>query len=76
MCTPGAPGSASRPSSSTGTKTMLPGMGKSCTGLSFITRPQKSIHRGRAARAPSSWGPSDLRLSSKPTHTPAASEGS
>src|SRR6185436_12523132 len=51
MWAPGVPGSAGRPSTSTGRNTMLPGMGKSWSGLSFMTRPQKSIHMGSRARA-------------------------
>ena len=71
-----APGAPGRPISSTGTKTTLPGMGYSSIGRSAVAAAQNSIQMGSAASAPVSPRPSDSLLSSKPTQTPAASDGS
>ncbi len=61
---------------STGTNTMFPGIGNSSTGRSAVTSFQKSIQIGSAARAPVPSRPSEFTFSSKPTQTPAASDGS
>src|SRR5262249_26385918 len=76
MRTPGVPGRPGRPISSTGTKTMLPGIGYSSIGASLRMGPKKSTQMGSAACPPVMSFPSESFFSSKPTQTPAASDGS